>query len=188
MGRAVFPPCSLAWVQTMIGQISTSSKRTYTSMPHLPGLLLSVSLDQRQAAVNTCLCWSLPNTHRGVWLCLLLGPCSFLLGSAAHTFFLSLSLFFFFCPPRVSISPVLWEFCNKVLWTFNQIPWGSSVLLSDPQLVKPVAGPRTFTTVWELLWYNCSLVCGLSTGQPYSDYQLTTQCFCCFYYCCFIKL
>ena len=81
----------------------------------------------------------------------------------------------------------------KSCWTSNQIPWRSSVLLSDPQLVKPVAGPRTFTTVWELLWYNCSLVCGLSTGQPYSDYRLTTKCFflfvCfCFFYCCFIKL
>ena len=65
----------------------------------------------------------------------------------------------------------------KSCWTLNQIQWGSSVFLSDTQIVKPVAGPRTFTTVWELLWYNCSLVCELSTGQPYSDYRLTTPVF-----------
>ena len=154
-------------------------------MLHLPGLLLSVSLDQRQATVNPRLCWSLPNTHRWVWLCLLWGPCSFLLG-LVHT---CLCLCVCVCALQEFLFP---QSCGnsviKSCWTSNQIPWRSSVLLSDPQLVKPVAGPRTFTTVWELLWYNCSLVCGLSTGQPYSDYRLTTKYFCCCCCCCFIKL
>ena len=44
----------------------------------------------------------------------------------------------------------------------NQILWGFSAPLLDPQVEKSVVGPRTFTTVWEILWYNCSPVCGLS--------------------------
>ena len=39
MGKAVFPPCSLA-----VGVMVTSSKRTYASIPRLPGLLQSVFL------------------------------------------------------------------------------------------------------------------------------------------------
>ena len=58
----------------------TPSKRTYTSMPHLPGLLLSVSLTPWQASVNPCFHQRLPNTHRQVWLSLLGGHWSFLLG------------------------------------------------------------------------------------------------------------
>ena len=48
MGRAVFPPCSLAYGQTMVGVMVISSKRTYASMPRLPGLLQSVSLTLRR--------------------------------------------------------------------------------------------------------------------------------------------
>ena len=41
------------------------------------------------------------------------------------------------------------------------------VPLLDPQVWKSVVGPRTFATVWELLWYNCSPVCGLSAWWLY---------------------
>ena len=34
--------------------------------------------------------------------------------------------------------------------------------MSDPQVGKSVVGARTFLTVQEFLWYNCSAVCGLS--------------------------
>ena len=44
----------------------------------------------------------------------------------------------------------------------SQIPWGFSVPLLDPQVGKSVACPRTFFTVRESLWYNCSAICGLS--------------------------
>ena len=37
MGRVVFPPYSLAWGQSMVGGM-TSFKRTYASIPRLPGL------------------------------------------------------------------------------------------------------------------------------------------------------
>ena len=42
---------------------------------------------------------------------------------------------------------------------------GFSVPLADPQFGKSVVGPRTFTTVLELLWYNYSPVCGLSAQR-----------------------
>ena len=45
MGRAVFPPCSLACDHTMVGVVVTSFKMTYASMLRLPGLLYSVPLN-----------------------------------------------------------------------------------------------------------------------------------------------
>ena len=44
------------------------------------GLLYSVLLTPQQAIVNTCLCQRLLETHWQVWLRLLWGHCSFLLG------------------------------------------------------------------------------------------------------------
>jgi len=75
-GGAMFPP--------MVGVMVTSSKRSYASTPHLLGLLLSVSLTPCQATVDPCLCQRLPNTHRQVWVSLLWGQCSFLLGPGVH--------------------------------------------------------------------------------------------------------
>ena len=49
-----------------------------------------------------------------------------------------------------------------------QIQWGFLVTLPDPQVGKSVVVPRTFTTVQELLWYNCFTVCGLSAPQFYN--------------------
>ena len=47
----------------------------------------------------------------------------------------------------------------------GQIPWGLPVSLSGPQVGEPDMGFWTFTTVGELLWHYCSLVCGLHTLQ-----------------------
>ena len=47
----------------------------------------------------------------------------------------------------------------------SQIAWGFSVPLPDPQVGKSVVVSRTFTTVKELLWYNCYTVCGASAPQ-----------------------
>ena len=41
-------------------------------------------------------------------------------------------------------------------------------LFVDPRFGKSVVGSRTFVTMWELLLYNCSLVCGLSARRLYS--------------------
>ena len=54
MAGAVFPPCSLAWGQTVIrvmALMGTSFKWTYASMQLLPGLLYSVPLTMWQATV-----------------------------------------------------------------------------------------------------------------------------------------
>ena len=87
MGRAVFPPCSLAWDQTIVGLMvvmETSFKRTYASMPGLPGLLQPEPLTPQQATVYPRLCWRLLDMHRQVWLCLLWGHYSFRWGPDAH--------------------------------------------------------------------------------------------------------
>ena len=49
----------------------------------MPGLLYSVPLSPWQASVDQCL-QRLLDTHRQVWLSLLWGHCSFLLGPGAH--------------------------------------------------------------------------------------------------------
>ena len=54
LSGTVFPPCSLAWGQTLVRVMVTSSKRTYASILHLPGLL-SVPLTLQQATVDPCL-------------------------------------------------------------------------------------------------------------------------------------
>ena len=69
----------------------------------------------------------------------------------------------FVCAFQKSVSPVVWKFCNQIpLASRVLIRWGFSVPLQDPHIGKSVVDPRTFTTVQELLWYNCSPVCGLS--------------------------
>ena len=49
----------------------------------------------------------------------------------------------------------------------SQFPLGFSVPLPDPQVGKSVVGPRTFLTVWEFIWYNCSAVCESSAWWLY---------------------
>ena len=46
--------------------------------------------------------------------------------------------------------------------------WGLSILLLTPQVGISTVDPRTFATVQELLWYNCSPVYGRSARRLYS--------------------
>ena len=55
-----------------------------------------------------------------------------------------------------------WWMQGFVVPSKSLFPWGFSVLSPDPQVGKSVVGPRTFATVQELLWYNCSPVCRLN--------------------------
>ena len=68
------------------------------------------------------------------------------------------------CPPRGEslFLPVLCKSCNQA-GLQSHIPWGSPVPLLDSQAGNCGVGPRTFTTVQELLWFYCSPVCGLPT-------------------------
>ena len=68
----------------MVGVMETFSISTYSSTLCLLGLLLRMTLTPQQATVNPCLHLRLPNTHRQVWLSLLWGHCSFLLGPSVH--------------------------------------------------------------------------------------------------------
>ena len=68
---------------------------------------------------------------------------------------------YFVCALHVSVSPVLWKFCNQIPLA-SKVPWDISVPLPDPQVVKSVLCPRTFLMLREFLWYSCSTVCGSS--------------------------
>ena len=81
MGRAVFPPCCLTWDQTMvevIKKMATTFKRSMHTLPH------SVPLTLQQATANPCLWQRLLDTHGQVWVSLLWGDCSFLLGPSMY--------------------------------------------------------------------------------------------------------
>ena len=89
--------------------------------------------------VYTCLHWWLLDTHRQVWLSLLWGHCSFLLGPCAHkAFFLLFKRLFL-------------QFCESLIIKFpdlqSQFPWEFSLSLLDPQVGKSVVSSRTFITV-----------------------------------------
>ena len=92
--------------------------------------------------VNPYLHRRLVDTHRQVWLSLLWGdtaPFSWLLVHAK----------FSLCSPRACFpSPVKVQQSNPT-GALSQISWGFSVPLSDPQVRKPVVGPRAFLTVWD---------------------------------------
>ena len=97
----------------------------------------------------------LPDTaghSRQVWLCLLWHHCSFLLGPGTHKILFVPSKRLF---PQSCGSSVI-----KFHWPSKSNSLRFSVPLPDPQIGKSVVGPRTFTIMWELLWYNCSPVCG----------------------------
>ena len=84
MGGAVFPPCYLTWDQTMVEVMkimSNSFKRSQHALLH------SVPPALQPATANPCLHWRLLDTHRQVWVNLLWGHCSFLLGPGAHKVF-----------------------------------------------------------------------------------------------------
>ena len=59
------------------------------------------------------------------------------------------------------LSPGSWYAQIFFMPTKNLFLWKFSVLLPDPQVGKSVVDPRTFATMWELLWYNCSPVHGI---------------------------
>ena len=74
----------------------------------------------------------------------------------------------FCCALQESVSPALWKFCNQIPLAFKSNSMEFSVLLPHPQVGKSVVGTRTCVTVQELLWYNCSSVCGSSAWWLYS--------------------
>ena len=79
MGGVVFPPCYLTWGQTMVEVMkimATSFKRSHALSAPDPAAGHSWPMPLPET----------PNTHGQVWLSLLWGHCSFLLGPGAHKF------------------------------------------------------------------------------------------------------
>ena len=75
------------------------------------------------------------------------------------------------CPP--SLSPQ-YKFCNQIHWPPKSNSLGAFLVpLPDPQDGKSVVGPRTFLTVWEFIWYNCSAVCGSSAQRLFGGANST---------------
>ena len=69
-------------------------------------------------------------------------------------------------PGGESLFPlVLWKSCNQILLAFKVRFPGDPHSLCCPQAEKPDVGLRMFTAVGKLLWYYCSLVCGLPTQR-----------------------
>ena len=62
----------------------------------------------------------------------------------------------FVCAFQESFSPVLWKFYNQIPLAFKVKFPGGSVSLLDLQVGKSIMGPRTFATVRDLFWCNCS--------------------------------
>ena len=80
-GCSCVPSLLFTWGQTMVEVMKimlTSFKRSRHVLLH------SVLLTLQQATTDPRLCWRLPDTHRQVWVSLLWGHCSFLLGPGAH--------------------------------------------------------------------------------------------------------
>ena len=113
----------------------------------------------KRTYANPCLCRRPSNTHRQVWLSLLLGHCSFPLGSGAHNilFLPSNSL----CFAQACGSSVIKSCCPpKSISLGIPSPFAQSLSLGW----EAWWGPRAFARVWELLlWYYCSPVCGSPT-------------------------
>ena len=81
MGGAVFLPCCLTWGQTIVEVMkimATSCKRSGQALLH------SVPPTLQQATADPHLCWRLLDIHGQVWVSLLWGHWSFLLGPGAH--------------------------------------------------------------------------------------------------------
>ena len=73
----------------------------------------------------------------------------------------------FVCALQESVSLVLWNLCNQIPFSSKVKFSGVSQSLCQIPVWEPVVGPRTFLTVQEFLWYNCSAVCGTSAHQLY---------------------
>ena len=105
MGGAVFPPCGLTSGQTVVEVMEITVPSFKWS------LVLTAALNApilQQATADTRLCWRLLDTHGQVWVSLLWGHCSFLLGPGAHSFV---------CALQESVSSVLcnfWRLCGGV--------------------------------------------------------------------------
>ena len=150
MGGAIFPPCSLAWAQTMVGVMEvmeTSFQRACTRT-----VVFSVP-DPTAGHGRPKPPQEIPGHSQQVWLSLFWGQCSFLLNPSAQKVL--------FVPSKSLFSQSCGSSAVKSHCPSKPNSLGVLSPFADPQAGKYSVSPRTVTTVGELLWYNCSPVCGL---------------------------
>ena len=140
----------------MEGVMVTSSKRTYVSMLGFPGLWLLLSLTPQQATFDLHLCQRFSLTGKS-------GSVSCGVNASFPGSWCTQG-----CPPRVSVFPVLWKFCNQILMTFKVTFPGDSHPFVGYPVWEVCCGAWTFTTMQEVFWYNCFPVCVLPIWQLYS--------------------
>ena len=100
-------------------------QKTYASTMWLPGLLKSVPLTLQHATVEPCFHQRLPDTHRQVWLSLLLSPGSWCAQD-------------FVCVLQDSLLlPILWKLCNQSRSSSKSDSIGFPVPRLDAQAVEP---------------------------------------------------
>ena len=115
----------------------------------------------KQATTNPRLCWRVLDTHRQVWVSLLWGHCSFLLGPGSHKVL--------FVPSKESVSPVLcmfWELYDGLMATTSKrayaIPKSAAPSALSPRqsTADPYLHRRYSNTVLsQSLWGLWVLVC-----------------------------
>ena len=140
-GAAVLPPCNLASgdpvlefcslyaraIVSMLHLMLTSSNRTHPNTLYLLGILLLVPLTLQQALLTHAFteCSQTLTGKSDSVSYRVTAPFSWFL---VHTRFC-------FCPPSVSVSPVLWKFCNQIPLTFKiRFPGNSQSFCWIPRL------------------------------------------------------
>ena len=121
-------------------------------------LLCSVSLTLQQATVDSHLHWRPPGHSQARLAQSLMVALSLLAPGAHKALFVPCKSLF---PQSCGCSVI------KSHWPPKSNSLGVLRTLPDPQVGKSVVGPRAFLTVREFLWYNCSVVCGLSAQWLY---------------------
>ena len=152
MGMVLFPPCCLAWAESMVEVMKIMVTSFKKSHAYTPALSVSDPVAHHH--------WPTPSleTSGHSWASLGQSPVGSLLLSSG--FWCTQG---FVCALQESVSLVLWNLCNQIPFSSKVKFSGVSQSLCQIPVWEPVVGPRTFLTVQEFLWYNCSAVCGSST-------------------------
>ena len=157
MGGAVFSPSCLTWDQTMVEVVkimATSFKRFWAC---------TAALGTPKPAAGHC--WPMPP----------LETCGHSQASLGQSLVITTPFLGFWCTQgfvcalQESVSAVLCKFCNQSHWPPKSNSLGVLSPFVRSQVWKSVVGPRTFLTVREFLWYNCSAVFGSSAQQLYGE-------------------
>ena len=150
MDGTVFPPCSLAWGQTMVGVMATSSNRTYASMPCIPDCCSQCIWPRgRPLLTHASSRDSQTLTDRSV---------SVSCGVIASFFWVLVHIRFLFVPSKSLCFPVLWKSCNQIPLAFKvKFPEDSQFLCWTPRLGNLLWGLDILMMALLVVWSDISL-------------------------------